>query len=93
MTFLETREQLDKLLDEAAILKDGPTPVKKGGTIDDLRPILAKLIEMSEPNNEVHARVCANREIAISSLESALAKSKEKVIRSAIKKTKEPVTI
>ena len=91
MTFLKTREQLDQLLKEAAILKNGPTPEKNRGVIDDLRAMLAKLIEMSEPDNEVHARVCENREINISSLESALAKSKGKAIKTAIRKTKKPV--
>ena len=78
-------------MDEAAILKNGPNPEKIRGVIDELRPMLARLVEMSEPNNEVHGRVCGNREINIASLESELAKSKGKAIRAAIKKTKKPV--
>ncbi len=93
MTFRETREQFDKLLEEAETLKSGPTPEKIRGMIDDLKPMLAKLVEMSDPDNEVHARVCRNREINISTLETALAKVKGKAIKSAIKKKKEPVVL
>jgi hypothetical protein len=94
MTFIETREQIDKLLGEAAILKDAAEHEKMQELIDEMRANLTKLIEQSDPKNEIHERVCGNREIYIASLESGLAKAKaKKVIKAAAKRKKKPATV
>jgi UDP-N-acetylglucosamine enolpyruvyl transferase len=91
MSFIETRQQIDRLLGEAAILKDDPMPEKMQELIDDMRTNLSKLIEMSEPKNVIHERVCGNREIYIASLETGLAKAKVKAMKAAAKRTKKTV--
>jgi hypothetical protein len=93
MTFQETREQIDHLLETAVNLKDGPTPEKTHEIMGDLTALLAKLKELGDPKNDIHERVCGNREIEISSLESALTKVQEKAAKAAGKKRKKPVTV
>jgi len=89
MSFTETRQQIDNLLAEAAVLKDDSTQEKLQKMIDDMRANLTKLIELCEPQNEIQGRVCGNREIYIASLESGLAKSKaKKAIKAAAKAAK-----
>ena len=93
MTFIETREKLDKMLDEAAVLKAGPTPEKINESIPGMREILARLIELRDPKNEIQQRVCGNREIYISNLETEVTKSKvKKAIKAAVKKAKKAVS-
>jgi hypothetical protein len=93
MEFLRTREQIDKLLEQAEGIKEGPTPENLQETIDDLRANLTKLIELSDPKNEIQGRVCGNREIYIGSLEAELAKTRVKAMKAASKKAKKSVKV
>jgi len=69
MSFHEIREEFDNriLIAREAASKSKPEP---NNSIDDLKELLAKLRENSEDDNEIHQRICQNRENEIKGLES-----------------------